>query len=105
VPWLLSWIVIRKQNQKPNFNFLPCLERSPQRLCAWVALSSTIWTLIHCRKQRFRLTQSQKYRQTKRLKGVDELVETLVQSGVQLKALVWFKRLILGSSTISSESE
>lgn len=39
------------------------------------------------KKKRFRLTKMQKYRQTKRLKQIDELVHVLTESGVKLKAL------------------
>ncbi len=38
-------------------------------------------------KRRFRLTKMQKYRQTKRLKQVDEVVDILVESGVKLRQL------------------
>jgi hypothetical protein len=38
-------------------------------------------------KRRFRLTKMQKYRQTKRLKNVDVVIDLLVESGVRCKAL------------------
>lgn len=39
------------------------------------------------KKQRFRLTSTQKYRQRNRLKAVDSIIDVLVESGVKLKAL------------------
>ncbi|KAI9011201.1 mitochondrial ribosomal protein L31-domain-containing protein, partial [Gaertneriomyces semiglobifer] len=45
-----------------------------------------------CRKRRFRLTDTQKYRHRRRLRAVDEVVDTLVQSGVQLRALELARR-------------
>ena len=44
------------------------------------------------RKQRFRLTSSQKYRLRSRLRQVDSVIATLVKSGVQLRALDIAKR-------------
>jgi hypothetical protein len=38
-------------------------------------------------KRRFRLTKMQKYRQTKRLKQVDQVVDVLAESGVKFRAL------------------
>ncbi|KAJ3238031.1 hypothetical protein HDU81_008502 [Chytriomyces hyalinus] len=38
-------------------------------------------------KRRFTLTQSQKYRHRLRLRAVDNIVDTVIKSGVSLKAL------------------
>ncbi|TPX67738.1 hypothetical protein SpCBS45565_g03640 [Spizellomyces sp. 'palustris'] len=43
-------------------------------------------------KRRFRLTDTQKYRHRKRLRAVDEVVDTLVESGVKLRALELARR-------------
>ena len=45
---------------------------------------------INHRKKRFGLTSTQKYRLRKRLQRVDQVIDTLVKSGVQLKSLVRF---------------
>ncbi|KAI8907249.1 mitochondrial ribosomal protein L31-domain-containing protein [Gorgonomyces haynaldii] len=44
-------------------------------------------------KRRFRLTQTQKYRLRQRLTGVDNVISTLVKSGVEFKALDEAKRI------------
>ncbi|EGF78931.1 hypothetical protein BATDEDRAFT_90329 [Batrachochytrium dendrobatidis JAM81] len=48
---------------------------------------------VSCRKRRFGLTIGQKYRLRQRLRGVDEVINTLVDSGVQLRALEFAKRI------------
>ncbi|KAI8923614.1 mitochondrial ribosomal protein L31-domain-containing protein [Entophlyctis helioformis] len=44
-------------------------------------------------KRRFRLTNGQKYRQRQRLRGVDAVLDTLVESGVKIKALELMRRI------------
>ncbi|KAI8593593.1 hypothetical protein HDU89_001174 [Geranomyces variabilis] len=51
-----------------------------------VTLGGLVW------KRRFRLTDTQKYRHRKRLRAVDDVVDTLVASGVQLRALELARR-------------
>ncbi|RKO86484.1 hypothetical protein BDK51DRAFT_16156, partial [Blyttiomyces helicus] len=46
-----------------------------------------------CSNRKFGMTQTQKYRLRKRLQGVDNVVDTLVQSGVQFRALEWARRI------------
>ncbi|KAJ3380454.1 hypothetical protein HDU92_005965 [Lobulomyces angularis] len=50
------------------------------------ALGGLVW------KRRFKLTSTQKTRQRKRLKAVDNVIQTLVNSGVDFKALRVAKR-------------
>ncbi|KAJ8325125.1 hypothetical protein O5D80_006090 [Batrachochytrium dendrobatidis] len=45
------------------------------------------------KKRRFGLTIGQKYRLRQRLRGVDEVINTLIDSGVQLRALEFAKRI------------
>eukprot|EP00842_Homolaphlyctis_polyrhiza_P004430 jgi/Hompol1/4989/HPOL_004074-RA len=44
-------------------------------------------------KRRFRLTSTQKYRQRLRLRAVDQVIETLVESGVKIRALELARRM------------
>ncbi|KAI9091135.1 hypothetical protein DFS34DRAFT_563229, partial [Phlyctochytrium arcticum] len=55
------------------------------------------------RKRRFRLTDTQKYRHRKRLQAVDTLVDTLVESGVTLRALEVARRAPKESELTSVE--
>ncbi|KAH6572263.1 hypothetical protein BASA61_001841 [Batrachochytrium salamandrivorans] len=58
------------------------------------AFSSTL-TLLGglVKKRRFGLTNNQKYRLRKRLRAVDEVICTLVDSGVRTRALEFAKRI------------
>ncbi|KAI9204066.1 mitochondrial ribosomal protein L31-domain-containing protein [Polychytrium aggregatum] len=46
-----------------------------------VSLGGLVW------KRRFRLTDTQKYRQRLRLRAVDDVVDKIIESGVRLRAL------------------
>lgn len=54
----------------------------------WEIIQTCSLLILYDRKRRFRLTDTQKYRHRKRLRAVDEVVDTLVESGVKLRALV-----------------
>ncbi|KAL2913863.1 hypothetical protein HK105_206597 [Polyrhizophydium stewartii] len=45
------------------------------------------------RKRRFRLTNTQKYRHRQRLRAVDDVIQTLVDSGVKIRALELARRM------------
>ncbi|KAI8825836.1 mitochondrial ribosomal protein L31-domain-containing protein [Fimicolochytrium jonesii] len=62
----------------------PCKYRLP------TAVLLQFWKLS--RKRRFRLTDTQKYRHRLRLRAVDTVVETLVESGVKLRAMELARR-------------